>query len=141
MQKTKFIVGRGGLSALLAAHALGAGPSELLAAPPLAPKKRTLPPGYQYIGRPGRQAQARAMRQSYRRALKLRDEASRAAMERIHAAAAEEDGPQLAACALAHAALVASEERGISWAAAVDQLLQQLEESAAPGPLVEAAVP
>lgn len=86
--------------------------------------------GYSFVGHCGKQEQARRIRQGYRRVLKLKDDESKKAMERLHAACANEPDALAAEVELAFTALVLSEETRVTWARAVHHLLEEFDANA-----------
>jgi hypothetical protein len=98
-----------------------------------------LKPGHQYIGGCGERARQRYLRQAYRRAENLKDEASKAALARVRASVAHEPDPEAGAMQLVLAAWTAAEgvtrgdpKRGIpptpcTWAQAMNHLLDRFE--------------
>jgi hypothetical protein len=97
----------------------------------IAKPDRALPEGYQYAGYCGKRAQLRYLRQSFRRVCALRDPASIAALARLHVSLFEDPDQGHATTHLAHAALLAAEETGSTWAASVNMMLDEFDKRAA----------
>lgn len=93
-------------------------------------RRTPLPPGKQWVPHNGNRECLRRMQQSLRRIEKLRDEASVAALARLHAALTDDPDPAAGVLNLAHSALLAADGVGCTWADAVNHLLDRFEERA-----------
>jgi hypothetical protein len=99
-----------------------------------------LPEGYQYIGLDGGRARRRRMMQSLAQVKKLADEGTLEAMEALAEAAREEPDPDAMFLHLVHAAWVAAQETGTTWAESVAAMLQKFAEAEDTPPAVEAGL-
>lgn len=98
-------------------------------------RRRSLPAGYQYKGFCGRRAQLRYLRQRAHLVERLRDHDTRAALERVAAAVAEDPERDYARLHLIHVALQAAEEltrngTPTTWAASANFMLDHYDEVA-----------
>lgn len=85
---------------------------------------RSLPPGHQYLGRPGRKASLRNLRQLCRRELAQRDPAAMVALSRAAVLTADTPWPEHAALMLLNRAREESARTGAPWPALLEALVE-----------------
>jgi len=86
---------------------------------------RALPPGHQWKGHCGKQAQARELRRRFRIVEKLRDIPSQRALIALHEALAEEANAGEKLRSIAGYALARAEEMGMTWAEIVMAMIER----------------
>ena len=92
-----------------------------------------LAPGRQWLSHFGGLQRERLLRQRWHRIERLaaRDPDAKAARERLLDAVQDEPAPEFAALQLGHSALIRADEQRVSWAVAMNAVLDELEATAA----------